>query len=72
MPNIPNTNHVSANGDGLHHWPQDVGILAMDIYFPHQYVDQVKPASLLLNLLEKPDVVKVEKRIQFVEKIRPQ
>ena len=23
-------------------WPQDVGILAMDIYFPAQYVDQVR------------------------------
>ena len=22
-------------------WPQDVGILAMEVYFPSQYVDQV-------------------------------
>jgi len=43
---MPHTNHVSTNGDsglhGLHQWPQDVGILAMDIYFPHQYVDQAE------------------------------
>jgi len=25
-----------------HHWPQHVGIIAMDIYFPHQYVDQAE------------------------------
>ena len=30
------------HGDSAHQtWPQQVGILAMDIYFPHQYVDQV-------------------------------
>jgi hypothetical protein len=22
-------------------WPEDVGILAIDLYFPYQYVDQV-------------------------------
>merc|ERR1719461_251218 len=40
----PHNNHVSTNGDSHnhHHWPQDVGILAMDIYFPHQYVDQAE------------------------------
>ena len=34
-------------------WPQQVGILAMDIYFPHQYVDQVcspRPAVSPLNI----------------------
>jgi len=25
-----------------HQWPQQVGIIAMDIYFPHQYVDQAE------------------------------
>ena len=43
----PNTGNMPANNatNGIsssHHWPQDVGILAMDIYFPHQYVDQVR------------------------------
>merc|ERR1719330_1146875 len=31
------------HGDQRHHsWPQQVGIIAMDIYFPHQYVDQAE------------------------------
>merc|ERR1719461_1080413 len=40
----PHNNHVSTNGDSHNHhqWPQDVGILAMDIYFPHQFVDQAE------------------------------
>ena len=25
---------------GARHWPQDVGIVAIDVYFPSQYVDQ--------------------------------
>ena len=29
------------NADGGHAWPKDVGILAMDIYFPSTFVDQV-------------------------------
>ena len=45
----PNTGNMPANnttnGDSsTHHWPHDVGILAMDIYFPHQFVDQVRYA----------------------------
>ena len=28
-------------------WPQHVGILAMDIYFPHQFVDQVSAVGQL-------------------------
>ena len=39
MPHSSNSN--LSNGDSRHGWPSDVGILAMDIYFPHQYVDQV-------------------------------
>lgn len=27
-------------------WPEDVGILAMEIYFPAQYVDQVRIAFI--------------------------
>jgi len=30
------------NGDGGHAWPKDVGILAMDIYFPSTFVDQAE------------------------------
>ena len=26
-------------------WPDNVGILAMDIYFPHQFVDQVSTSQ---------------------------
>jgi len=33
---------TTTNGLPLHGWPQDVGILAMDIYFPNQYVDQAE------------------------------
>jgi len=34
-----------SNGDSRHGWPSEVGILAMDIYFPHQYVDQAELES---------------------------
>jgi len=40
MPHSSNSN--LSNGDSRHGWPSDVGILAMDIYFPHQYVDQAE------------------------------
>jgi len=35
-------NGENCNGDGQSHWPQDVGILAIEIYFPAQYVDQTE------------------------------
>lgn len=36
-------NGENCNGDDKQsHWPQDVGILAMEIYFPAQYVDQTE------------------------------
>merc|ERR1711913_212408 len=39
--NMPANN--TTNGHSFtQHWPQDVGILAMDIYFPHQFVDQAE------------------------------
>ena len=38
--------HTYVNGNiNSHHdlsWPEDVGIVAMDIYFPSQYVDQAE------------------------------
>eukprot|EP00092_Neocalanus_flemingeri_P028609 GFUD01031066.1.p1 GENE.GFUD01031066.1~~GFUD01031066.1.p1 ORF type:complete len:483 (+),score=100.87 GFUD01031066.1:230-1678(+) len=40
MPHSSSSN--MSNGDSRHSWPSDVGILAMDIYFPHQYVDQAE------------------------------
>merc|ERR1719312_150879 len=40
MPHSSNSN--LSNGDSRQGWPSDVGILAMDIYFPHQYVDQAE------------------------------
>ena len=41
MPNdIKDGEATMANGVG-HSWPKNVGILAMDIYFPSTYVDQV-------------------------------
>merc|ERR1712241_1025879 len=39
----PAPGHTMPHGDSAHQtWPQQVGILAMDIYFPHQYVDQAE------------------------------
>jgi len=43
----PNTGNMPANNttngvSSTHQWPHDVGILAMDIYFPHQFVDQAE------------------------------
>jgi len=35
-------NGIGANGHRNNAWPEDVGILAMDIYFPSQYVDQAE------------------------------
>lgn len=37
---MPGTEAVNRNG-----WPQDVGIVAMEIYFPSQYVDQTELES---------------------------
>ena len=39
LANMPHT--MLSNGDQTQHWPHNVGIIAMDIYFPHQFVDQV-------------------------------
>jgi len=39
---MPHTNNSLTNGDHGHGWPSEVGIVAMDIYFPHQYVDQAE------------------------------
>ncbi|PIK33099.1 hypothetical protein BSL78_30085, partial [Apostichopus japonicus] len=36
---MPSSINGASNGD-VHHWPNDVGIIAMEIYFPSQYVDQ--------------------------------
>ena len=48
MPNDSKDSEAAmANGVG-HGWPKDVGILAMDIYFPSTYVDQV--CSLIRRL----------------------
>ena len=33
------SNGMDMNGDG-HHWPENVGIVNMEVYFPSQYVDQ--------------------------------
>ncbi|CAG2168363.1 unnamed protein product, partial [Oppiella nova] len=30
----------SAVQEGVHHWPKNIGILAVDIYFPNTFVDQ--------------------------------
>ena len=35
-----NGDHVNGQSEGQ--WPEDVGILALDIYFPSQYVDQTE------------------------------
>ena len=32
----------SFSSDDTRGWPQDVGIVAMEIYFPAQYVDQTE------------------------------
>merc|ERR1712142_693892 len=41
--NMPHYNNSNlSNGDSRHGWPSEVGIVAMDIYFPHQYVDQAE------------------------------
>lgn len=45
MGNMPSNllSNGASNGDmGVGQWPQDVGIVAMDIYFPHQFVDQAE------------------------------
>lgn len=36
------TNGVGRRGVAAGGWPEDVGILAIDLYFPHQYVDQAE------------------------------
>ncbi|XP_071836385.1 hydroxymethylglutaryl-CoA synthase 1-like isoform X2 [Apostichopus japonicus] len=36
---MPSSINGASSGD-VHHWPNDVGIIAMEIYFPSQYVDQ--------------------------------
>lgn len=36
---MPSSVNQASNGD-IHHWPNDVGIVAMEIYFPSQYVSQ--------------------------------
>ena len=33
------TNGMNMNGGG-HQWPENVGIVNMEVYFPSQYVDQ--------------------------------
>jgi len=40
MPHTSSENMT--NGGSRKSWPSDVGIIAMDIYFPHQYVDQAE------------------------------
>ena len=40
--NMPANNTTNGVSSVTHQWPHDVGILAMDIYFPHQFVDQVR------------------------------
>lgn len=32
----------SSVGDQHYGWPQEVGIVAMEVYFPSQYVDQTE------------------------------
>ena len=42
MVKMMNGNHSSNGLDQTSRWPEDVGILALDIYFPSQYVDQTE------------------------------
>jgi hypothetical protein len=58
------TNGVAATTNGVGHrsggWPEDVGILAIDLYFPHQYVDQVRRAVFIRNnklLIKKTRII---------------
>ena len=44
MPNDSGDSEANGMANGVGHgWPKDVGVLAMDIYFPSTYVDQVCP-----------------------------
>ena len=37
---MPATAPPTVNGSASRHWPQDVGLLAVEIYFPSTYVEQ--------------------------------